>query len=300
MSSRLIGYRLKTLLLLLIVGGVFSSFALSFVAWAQDASTVTTSDEERYQANLRRWQSMTEEQRQAIRDQAAAMPEADRAALQEKAKEYRAMPEQNRETLRENFQKFRALPPERREALEEGSRGFRQLPLAKRDEMRRRVQEQRRVQDGQGQVNRPGMDAIGVRPQGAPRQEKVGQNLENQSGPQNGPGERPDRGMRPGPQGQGRPGPGPDDGMRGGNGNNPPGQRPGPSGKGQRCGDQSHPCLNNGSQDGSASGTDNSNNIGNDNNAPGPRNGPGPRKDNPPQGPRNGGQPPNGQRPPRP
>ena len=261
MNTRLVWYRLRVLLLLLIIGGVFSSFALSSVVWAQDASTVTSSDEERYQANFRRWQSMTEEQRQAIRDQAAAMPKADRAALQEKAKEYRAMPEQDRESLRENFQKFRALPPERREALEQGSRGFRQLPPAKRDEMRRRVQEQRRVQDGQGQANRPGMDATGVRLQGGPgsRPERAGQNLENQPGSQNGsgsrqggPGERPDRGMRPGPQGQGRPGPGPDDGMRGGNGNNPPGQRPGPSGKGQRCGDQSHACLFIVSQDGSA------------------------------------------------
>lgn len=144
MNVRLVWHRLSALLLSLMAGGVLTFSAIPSVVWAQEASAGSSSDEARYQANLRRWQSMTEEERQVIRNKAIVMSEAERAALKEKAEEYRAMPNQDREKLRENFRKFRELPPERREALEQGSRGFRQLPPEKRDEIRRRYQEQRK------------------------------------------------------------------------------------------------------------------------------------------------------------
>ncbi len=205
MSAHLVWHSLRALFLSLMVGGVLSSFALPSVVWAQDASAVTSSDEERYQANLRRWQSMTEEERQAIRDKAAAMSESDRAVLKEKAKEYRAMPDQQREALRENYRKFRELPPERREALEQGSRGFRQLPPEKCEEVRRRYQEQRKEQGGSRQEPVMRKDAVGS-------ENNLKKTLPDQKGPEKGPDRNKElHDRRPPPpdqkgQGQGRKG----------------------------------------------------------------------------------------------
>jgi hypothetical protein len=115
------------------------------VAQAQEAAASTQADEERYQANLRRWQSMSEEEREAVRQKAAAMPDEEKSALKEKVQQYRSLPEPERQALKENFKRYRALPQEQREALERKQREFRQLPPEKREQMRRDFREQRRA-----------------------------------------------------------------------------------------------------------------------------------------------------------
>ncbi len=223
-------YSLGLMLVLLILGG---AYCLSYV-WAQETSGTALSGDERYQANLRRWQSMTEEERQAIRNRAAGMSEEDRAALKEKVKEYRAMPEQDRQSLRENFQRFQALPPARRAALEEGSRGFRQLPPPKREEIRRRFQKEHKVQGDQDRG--PGAPSRG--PGGRPDRVMQMNGDDHPPRPQGGPGDNLND--RPGRQGR------PDVGPGGNNGNNLRGPRPGPQGSQRKCDDPTHPCLTDG------------------------------------------------------
>ena len=227
MNIGLFSRSLKVLFFFFIVGGC----ALPSMAWAQTSDTGTLSDEERYQANLRRWQSMTEEERQAIRSKAAALSEEDRGVLQEKVKEYRAMPEPERKALHENFQRFRELPPERREVLEEGDREFRQLPPERRDEIRRGFKEKRRGPDGQGRGPRESerMDGSDVRPQGGPDS-----NGDNSQRPHGGSGDRPrrdrqrnsdDNPSRP----QGEPGENSDNPPQGPRRAGPPDREPGPA-----------------------------------------------------------------------
>ncbi|MBF0331828.1 MAG: DUF3106 domain-containing protein [Candidatus Omnitrophica bacterium] len=122
---------------------VSSCVFFSHHAQAQDAATVSAADDERYQANLKRWQSMTEDERQVIRARAGSMSEEEKGVLKEKAREYRAMPEPEREVMHENFKRYLELPQAQREILEIQQRQFGQLPHEKRAEIRRKIKEQR-------------------------------------------------------------------------------------------------------------------------------------------------------------
>jgi hypothetical protein len=154
------------------------------------------SDGPRYAENLRRWEGLTEEQRQAIRDLARRTTPERLEQLRRRLAQFRTLPEEQQERIRTNHRRFRGMRPGRREMLEQRFRRFQALPDSRRQMMRRRFL-------------RGGMAPPPRRlPGGMPGR---GPHMGGDSGPMRGPGRKTPRGpgmkgLKPGPKAGGRPG----------------------------------------------------------------------------------------------
>src|SRR5439155_448506 len=130
-------------------------------SWSQSAppSQVMAQND---QESLERWQRMTPQEKQELRDRFQrwrSLPPQEQQELKQKFETWRNMdpqkkaeirknfdrwrelPPQQQERLRERWQQWRALPPERREALKRRFEQFRELPPEKRRELREKFQE---------------------------------------------------------------------------------------------------------------------------------------------------------------
>ena len=117
---------------------------------AQAQAARTLPPEERYQLNLRRWQGMTDKEREAIRRRVAALSPEERRFLKDQLEKFRALPLAERQALREQFRRFRTLPPKKREALRQKYRRFRALPPERQEEIIRRFREKQAAQKAAG------------------------------------------------------------------------------------------------------------------------------------------------------
>ena len=60
-----------------------------------------------YEENLKRWQSMSEEQREAIRQKVHALDAQQKEAVLENAKQFKQLPKEEQSDMKSNFQKFK-------------------------------------------------------------------------------------------------------------------------------------------------------------------------------------------------
>ena len=95
------------------------------IGWSQ-----STSPRERLAQNdkqtLERWQRMTPEEKQEVRERFQRwknMPPAEKEELQKKFENWRRMPPEEKATAQRNFERWQKLTPEQRERLQVGNSG---------------------------------------------------------------------------------------------------------------------------------------------------------------------------------
>ena len=92
-----------------------------------------------YEDNLRRWQAMTEQQREAIRQKVYAMDEKERQQIIENARQFSQLPKEEQLRIVNNYHRFQALSKADREALRANARRFQSLSAQERDVLRQKV-----------------------------------------------------------------------------------------------------------------------------------------------------------------
>ncbi len=102
-----------------------------------------------YEEKLKRWQGLTEEQRQVIRDRARKISPEQINEFRQRQEEFRKLPPLDRERIKNNYRKFRQIPPDKRRVLEERYQRFRKLPEEQRIELRRKILERRQLPGAQ-------------------------------------------------------------------------------------------------------------------------------------------------------
>jgi len=121
------------------------------ITFAQENTPTLTSAT--YEENLKRWQNMSEEQRESIRAKMHTIGSEERKIIRQNAEKFRKLPEKEKQRIKSNFQKFRKLPNEKRKDLKSRHKRFRQLPLKQRQKLRQRMHPQKKKR-GTGGHNR--------------------------------------------------------------------------------------------------------------------------------------------------
>jgi len=101
-----------------------------------------------------RWDSLTPEQQQKIKERWARfkdLPPQKRRRLLKAWRRFQQLPPERRQQLRQKWQRFQQLPPERRDVLRQRFRKWQTLPPEKRQQLRQRY---RRIQRRGGQTAR--------------------------------------------------------------------------------------------------------------------------------------------------
>lgn len=131
-------------------------FLFGLVVYAQEESKVAVSKEadstqetslpqKTYEDNLKRWQGLSEEERQVIRDRAKSLQPGQIEELREESVKFRSIPREEQDRIKVNYQKFNKLSPEEKEILKERHQHFERLPLEKKEELRSQFREKRVV-----------------------------------------------------------------------------------------------------------------------------------------------------------
>jgi len=99
-----------------------------------------------YEDKLKYWQSLSEEQRQAIRARAQKIPPEQMQAFRERLEKFRKLSPADAERIKANYNRFKQLPYEKRSALKQRFDRFQKLPEERKIELRRKLLE--RIQSG--------------------------------------------------------------------------------------------------------------------------------------------------------
>ncbi|MCG2712545.1 MAG: DUF3106 domain-containing protein [Candidatus Omnitrophica bacterium] len=194
--------KLKYIIVILIF---FQILAISFAFAQEEGSSANDLTSAAYEENLKRWQNMSEEQREVIRQKVQAIDSQQRETMQENARKFRKLPPEEQNRIQGNFQKFKKLPNEKKEFLRERSRRFQMFSLEERTQLRRRVREKTGREDIRGREEdyRDRQEDAGERGESirerreerrdlVPGQDKVMRNGGRKQGP------RPERRVKPG------------------------------------------------------------------------------------------------------
>ena len=210
------------------------------IIYAQDEDSRTRT----YEENLKRWQGLSEQERQAIRERAQSLGPAKISEMKEELARFNNMPKEGQDRIKDNYNRFTSFTPEERKAVEQKYERFEKMPQERKDEFRRQFKGRGAAPlrgpakeigtSGQGPGERHGENrdiAIGREGGQARREEQRSAIRGNGAGRGEGPGmgRGPGEGRGPGVRqrrdtGGGR-GPGP--GFGDGRGGNPPGPRGG-------------------------------------------------------------------------
>ena len=133
----------------------------------EDSSASSGAPASSYEENLRRWQNMTEDQREAIRQKVRAMAPQQKEAVLEKAKEFKQLPAEDQRRIRRNFMEFEQWSPEKRREIRSLYDRFQKMPEERRQEMRRQFRPEKR--DAEGGLRPDRFNAGGERPSGTIR-----------------------------------------------------------------------------------------------------------------------------------
>ncbi len=99
-----------------------------------------------YEDKLKFWQSLTDEQRQAIRERARKISPEQMRAFREKLDEFRKFSPDAAERIKTNYERFKQMHPEKRSDLERRYQRFQRLPEERKIELRRMIQQ--RIKSG--------------------------------------------------------------------------------------------------------------------------------------------------------
>lgn len=132
------------IILLLFIPAIYAQEESNAAANAIDEiSQATSVPANPYEDNLKRWQSLSEGQRQTIRERVKNLTPEQIKELREKSARFRSMPQEQQKKIRTNYQKFNVLPFKQREMLRERYQRFKGLPDERKKELWRQFREKR-------------------------------------------------------------------------------------------------------------------------------------------------------------
>ena len=108
----------------------FFTFAKTPSAQAEDATppTSTSNSNPDMSANRKRWESLTPEQKERVR---------------EAYKKFKALPPERQQKVRQNYQRWRSFSPERRQRIRRNIQRWRSMSPERRARVRERLQRNR-------------------------------------------------------------------------------------------------------------------------------------------------------------
>jgi hypothetical protein len=113
-----------------------------------------------YEEKLKRWQSLSEEEREAIREKARKLSPEQIKKLQKKFVEFRKLSKEEQDRIRANYQIFKGLSSKEKEVLRQRYEYFQKLPLEKRRELRHKFKKRK--------ITSPAAPSKGLRPSAVP------------------------------------------------------------------------------------------------------------------------------------
>ncbi|MBU1109606.1 MAG: DUF3106 domain-containing protein [Candidatus Riflebacteria bacterium] len=176
--------------------------------YAQNASETKTIKESSYEEKLARWNSFSDEQKEAIRKRARTMSEKKFKQLENNYERIRSFEPVDQERVEENYGRMKQFKPQQQRVLKRKFERFQQLPQEQKQQFRRKFVEPRRHAPGfsqqqyQRQWQQPGSGHVpdpNKKPGFTP-----GQSPDRQPGqqPDRQPGQSGQSGHRPGQPGQ--------------------------------------------------------------------------------------------------
>ncbi len=100
-----------------------------------------------FENKLKYWQSLTDEQRQAIRERARKISPEQMRAFREKLDEFRKLSPDAAERIKTNYERFKQMHPEKRSDLARRYQRFQRLPEERKIELRRMIQKRIKARD---------------------------------------------------------------------------------------------------------------------------------------------------------
>lgn len=124
---------------------VFLQAVILSVAFAQEDNSVSGNDliSTPYAENLRRWQNISEEQREAIRQKVQALDSQQREAIFKNAKQFKLLSWEEQSRIQGNYQEFKKLPNAKKELLKERNKRFQGFSPEERARLRREAKGKR-------------------------------------------------------------------------------------------------------------------------------------------------------------
>lgn len=108
-------------------------------------SEVEGTAENAYEEKLKRWQSLSEEERQKIRERARKLSSEQIKELKEKVVKFRNLPPEEQDKIKANYQRFKELPLEKKRILKERVERFQKLPPEEKAKLQRKFREKKEI-----------------------------------------------------------------------------------------------------------------------------------------------------------
>ncbi|MFC1709892.1 hypothetical protein ACFL2J_07555 [Candidatus Omnitrophota bacterium] len=134
----------QLLVAFLFVPGLFAqAFSSTEEAVAEQGVLGEDENADTYVDNLKRWQSFTEKQREAIRQKAKRLSMEQKEALRAKARQFKEMPKEEQERIRRNFQRFKNMPEAEKNILKRKHEIIRKFREAKKAGIRQGLEKRK-------------------------------------------------------------------------------------------------------------------------------------------------------------
>lgn len=114
-----------------------------------------------YEDKLKYWQSLSEEQRQAIRERVKNIPPEKMQALRERLDKFRKLSPEEAERIKTNYKRFKQMDQDKRRDLQQRFNRFQSLPEERKIELRRKFMQ--RIKSGNKEEIFKDKDFQGIR-----------------------------------------------------------------------------------------------------------------------------------------
>lgn len=125
---------------LLLLGHAQEQFGNVIAAESGNAQTDSISLNT-YEDKLKYWQSLSDEQRQVIRERVKKITPEQMRLLRERLDEFKKLPSSESERIKINYKRFKQMPYNERIDLEQRYQRFQRLPEERKIELRRRLRQ---------------------------------------------------------------------------------------------------------------------------------------------------------------
>ncbi|MCP4392999.1 MAG: DUF3106 domain-containing protein [Alphaproteobacteria bacterium] len=130
---------------------ILSSLFMCTIGHAQTPSS--TNDIPQYQEKLQRWNNLSEEQRQTIREKSKQITPEKLKALKTNYKQFKQMPANDQQRIKDNYKSYKRLNAEGKKRIKEKHKEFKRLPLENKQGLRRKANERRKPSGVEHKVN---------------------------------------------------------------------------------------------------------------------------------------------------
>lgn len=100
-----------------------------------------------YENKLKYWQSLSEEQRQAVRERAKKITPEQMQKLRERLGKFKNLSSAEAERIKANYKRFKQMPEDKRRQLKQRFERFQRLPEERKIELKRKLLQRIRLRD---------------------------------------------------------------------------------------------------------------------------------------------------------